>query len=54
MWLNDNELELLEKMAVAKGVPKSTMQRIALLEYAARHGETLPKTGRPNLLGDSK
>jgi hypothetical protein len=48
MWLTDDELALPEKLADAKGVPKSTMQRIALLEYAAKRGEILRKDGRAN------
>lgn len=36
MWLTDDELSLLEGLAEEKGVPKSTMLRIALLEYAAK------------------
>lgn len=43
MWLNDDELALLESLAGNKGVPKSTMLRIALLDYASRKDEAKSK-----------
>lgn len=44
MWLTDDELALLEKLAEDKGTPKSTLLRIALLDYASRKGYALPKS----------
>jgi hypothetical protein len=43
MWLTDDELALLDKLANDKGTPKSTMLRITLLDYASRKGYVLPK-----------
>jgi hypothetical protein len=41
--LTDDELALLERLVGKKGMLPATVLRVALLDYAQRNGETLPR-----------
>ena len=41
--LTDEELALLERLVAKKGMLPATVLRVALLDYAQKNGETLPK-----------
>jgi hypothetical protein len=41
--LTDDELALLERLGSKKGMLPATLLRVALLDYAQKNGETLPR-----------
>lgn len=41
--LTDDELALLGRLVEKKGMLPATLLRVALLDYAHKYGETLPK-----------
>jgi hypothetical protein len=42
--LTDDELAMLERLVDKKGMLPATVLRVALLDYAQKNGETLPRT----------